>query len=149
MEQHAAVLQGYKPRTGRPWRLERTFWAVPFGLGAVAVLLWQEGGRFGLAPRRRRHLALAIGLAIVGVLGLSSLSQEGFTAAVLIWERPAALLLYFAGKRLLRVPDRGYHYYAGGELAYGPFARAATPVLIVVGLVEGVLILLAALQVAP
>jgi hypothetical protein len=149
MEQPAAVLQGFKPRTGRPWRLERTFWAVPFGLGAVSVLLWQVGSRFGLAPRRRHDLALATALAIAGVLGLSSLSQQGFTVAVLIWERPAALLLYFVGKRLLRVPDRGYHYYAGGELAYGRFIRAAMRGLVVVGLVEAVLILLAVLQVAP
>jgi hypothetical protein len=149
VEQHAAVLQGFRARTGRPWRLERTFWAVPFGLGAVGALLWSEGARFGLAPGRRRNLALAIGLAALGVLGLSSLSQAGFVAAVLIWERPAALLLYFAGKRLLRIPDRGYHYYAGGDLAYGPFLRPAGPVLAVVGAVEAVLILLAALQLVP
>lgn len=122
---------------------------MPFGLAAVAALLWRDGERFGLASRRRRHLLLAFALATLGVLGLSSLSQAGFVAAVLIWERPAALLLYFAGKRLLRVPDRGYHYYAGGELAYGPFLRPALPVLLAVAAVEAVLIVLASLQLVP
>jgi hypothetical protein len=149
VEQHAAVLEGFKPRTGRPWPLERTFWAVPFGLGATAALLWIEGSRFGRTPSRRRTLALATGLVAAGVIGLSSLSQAGFVAAVLIWERPGALVLHLVGKRLLRVPDRGYHYYAGGDLAYGPFLRPALGVLAVAAAVETALIVLASLQLVP
>ena len=143
------MLAGYRPRTGTPWRFERAFWTIPLGLGAVGLLAWQAGRRLSLAPSRRRTLATWIAGAAAATLALAALSQTGHLAAALIWERPAAVAVYFAAKVVLALPDRGYHYYAGGDRAYGPFLPAALRVLVPVALVEAALIAFATTEAAP
>lgn len=120
------VLQGYSVRPrAKAWRPRRLFWAALLGGGtAFAVLAYVNARRLGMSPARRRATA-AIGLsAALGAVALGAGAVGYFAAAVLIWDRPLGLLAYVGVKWLHAVPDRAYHYYEGGEHAYGAARKA-------------------------
>jgi hypothetical protein len=125
------VLQGYpvRPRA-KAWRPGRLFWAALLGGGVpFAALAYVNASRLG-ASRARRNATAAIGLgAVLVAVALGEGAVGYFAAAVLIWDRPLALLAYLAVRWVHALPDRAYHYYGDGEHAYG---AATKPVAIAV-----------------
>lgn len=130
------VLQGYAVRPRRKaWRPRRLFWAALLGGGLpFYVLAYLNARRLGTSPACRRQTA-AIGFAgAIVAIGLGVLAQGYFAAAVLIWDRPLGLLAYLAVRALHTVPDRAYHYYNGGEHAYGDATNAVVVAVVAAAL---------------
>ena len=126
MELFPPVLQGYAVRPAlKAWRHQRLFWAALLAGGAAfAVLAYLNARRLGASPARiRATAAIGLGVALVAVgLGIGAVGY--FAGAVLIWDRVFGLVAYLGVKGLHAVPDRAYHYYGGGEHAYGSSRNA-------------------------
>jgi hypothetical protein len=120
------VLQRYAVRpAGRAWRPIKLFWAALLAGGvAFAVLAYLNARRLGASPARlRATAAIGVGVAL-GAVALGNGAIGYFAAAVVIWDRILGLLAYLAVKALHALPDRAYHYYGGGEHAYGSSRNA-------------------------
>jgi hypothetical protein len=120
------LLQAYPVRPpGNAWRPRRLFWGALLGGGfAFSALAFVNARRLGASPGRIRATAALGIVAVLASLGLGVGAVGYFAAAVLIWDRVLGLLTYLAVTLLHAGPDRAYHYYGGGEHAYGSATRA-------------------------
>jgi len=119
------VLAGYRRTSGRPFPIQRLL-LVPIvgGIVPTAVLYWANTRRLPLGPSRERKLASLTAAAALVLAGLGLVSEEGFGAALLIWDRPVAVVYWLLARLNQRAVERAYHE-RGGYVPGIPTAVAA------------------------
>jgi hypothetical protein len=129
----------------RPWSVKPQLFVAFFGgvlaLGAIA---WQNSGRLGMAPSRRRLIVVTCGVCFVAVVVIGAVlfgmgTDSDATRQARLGSRLVAVGAYLVCERLQRPWERAYRLRRGDN-AFESLWKPGIAAVVVLGVVQALLL---------